>query len=205
MLFCLLGNKLSLKCQFFPSLFSPLSLPLSVPLSSSLSVPLSSSLSVCPFFWWGCPRGVMVKAMNCGIVVSEVELQPCYYVHFRTDTLGERYEPPYPPSYGLNSTSTVLLEEWLWHWITHKGWYAIKQRNQTKPLPSSVCLSLFLPPFSFFLCLSLFLCFLVDKSVSSFFFFSFFLLGSVLSFFLRLLFIYFCHPCICSAFMLNKF
>ena len=27
----------------------------------------------------------------------------------------ERYEPPYSLSYGLNSTSTVLLGEWLWH------------------------------------------------------------------------------------------
>ena len=27
----------------------------------------------------------------------------------------ERYEPPYPPSYGLNSTTTVLQGEWLWH------------------------------------------------------------------------------------------
>ena len=27
----------------------------------------------------------------------------------------ERYEPPYPPNYGLNSTPTVLLGEWLWH------------------------------------------------------------------------------------------
>ena len=27
----------------------------------------------------------------------------------------ERYEPPYPPSYGLNSTTIVLLGEWLWH------------------------------------------------------------------------------------------
>ena len=27
----------------------------------------------------------------------------------------ERYEPPYPPSYGLNSTTSVLLGEWLWH------------------------------------------------------------------------------------------
>ena len=27
----------------------------------------------------------------------------------------ERYEPPYPSSYGLNSTATVLLWEWLWH------------------------------------------------------------------------------------------
>ena len=44
----------------------------------------------------------------------------------------ERYEPPYPPSYGLNSTTTVLLGEWLWHWITYEVWYAIKQRNRTK-------------------------------------------------------------------------
>ena len=27
----------------------------------------------------------------------------------------EKYEPPYPPSYGLNSTTTVLLGEWVWH------------------------------------------------------------------------------------------
>ena len=27
----------------------------------------------------------------------------------------ERYEPLYPPSYGLNSTTTVLLGELLWH------------------------------------------------------------------------------------------
>ena len=27
----------------------------------------------------------------------------------------ERYEPPYPPSYRLNSTTTVLLEWSLWH------------------------------------------------------------------------------------------
>ena len=28
---------------------------------------------------------------------------------------GERYEPPYPSNYGLNSTSTVLLQGWLLH------------------------------------------------------------------------------------------
>ena len=27
----------------------------------------------------------------------------------------EMYEPSYPPSYGLNSTTTVLLGEWPWH------------------------------------------------------------------------------------------
>ena len=36
-----------------------------------------------------CPRGVMVKAMECGIIESEFELQSCYYVHFRTNTLGK--------------------------------------------------------------------------------------------------------------------
>ena len=44
----------------------------------------------------GCPRGVMVKAMECGIVVSEFVLQSRYYIHFRANTHWERYEPPYP-------------------------------------------------------------------------------------------------------------
>ena len=46
--------------------------------------------------------------MDCGIVVSEFVLQSRYYVHFRNGM-----NPPYPPSYGLNSTTTVLLGEWL--------------------------------------------------------------------------------------------
>ena len=36
-----------------------------------------------------CSRGVMVKAMDCGIVVSEFELQSRYYIHFQTNTLGK--------------------------------------------------------------------------------------------------------------------
>ena len=35
----------------------------------------------------GCPRGVMVKAMDCGIVVSEFVLQSRYYDHFRANTV----------------------------------------------------------------------------------------------------------------------
>ena len=35
----------------------------------------------------GCPHGVIVKAMDSGIVVSEFELQSRYYVRFRTNTL----------------------------------------------------------------------------------------------------------------------
>ena len=37
----------------------------------------------------GCPRGVMVKVMDCEIVVSEFEFQSRYYVHFRANTLGK--------------------------------------------------------------------------------------------------------------------
>ena len=33
---------------------------------------------------------------------------------------------------GLTRTTTVLLGEWLWHQITRKGLYAIKQRKQTR-------------------------------------------------------------------------
>ena len=41
----------------------------------------------------GCPRGVMVKTMDGGIVVSEFELQSRYYVHFRANTLGKDMNP----------------------------------------------------------------------------------------------------------------
>ena len=35
-----------------------------------------------------CPPGVMVKVMDCRIVVSEFVLQSRYYVHFRTNSFG---------------------------------------------------------------------------------------------------------------------
>ena len=40
-----------------------------------------------------CSRGVMVKALDCGIVISEFERQSRYYVHFRTNTLGKGMNP----------------------------------------------------------------------------------------------------------------
>ena len=49
----------------------------------------------------GCPRGVMVKAMNCGIVVRKFVLQSRYYVHFRANTLGKGMNPLIlPPAMG---------------------------------------------------------------------------------------------------------
>ena len=48
-----------------------------------------------------CPRGVMVKAVNCGIVVREFVLQSHYYVHFRANTLVKGMNPLIlPPAMG---------------------------------------------------------------------------------------------------------
>ena len=52
------------------------------------------------FFCEGCPRGVMVKAMDCGIVVSEFVLQSCFYVPFRANTLGKGMNPIILPAMG---------------------------------------------------------------------------------------------------------
>ena len=62
-----------------------------------------------------CPCGLMVKAMDCEIVLSEFVLQSNYYVHFRANALGKGMTPTYPPNYGFNGTPTVLLWEWLWY------------------------------------------------------------------------------------------
>ena len=48
----------------------------------------------------GCPRSVMVKAMDCGIVVSEFVLQSHYYIHFRANTLGKGMSPLILPAIG---------------------------------------------------------------------------------------------------------
>ena len=49
---------------------------------------------------WGCPRGVIVKAMDCGMVVREFVLQSPYYVHFRENTLGKGMNPLILPAMG---------------------------------------------------------------------------------------------------------
>ena len=48
----------------------------------------------------GGPRGVMFKAMDCGIVVHEFVLQSRYYVHFRANTLGKDMNPLILPAMG---------------------------------------------------------------------------------------------------------
>ena len=44
--------------------------------------------------------GVMVKAMDCGIVVREFVLQSRYYVHFRANTLAKGMNPLILPAMG---------------------------------------------------------------------------------------------------------
>ena len=53
----------------------------------------------CPRKKRGCPRGVMVKALDCGIVVCEFVLQSRYYVHLRANSLGK----------GMNSSLPLIL------------------------------------------------------------------------------------------------
>ena len=48
----------------------------------------------------GGPRGVMVKAMDWEIVVSELVLQSRHYVHFRANTLGKGMNPRILPVMG---------------------------------------------------------------------------------------------------------
>ena len=43
----------------------------------------------CSLRTWRCPRGVMVKAIDCGIVESEFVLKSRYYVHLRVNALGK--------------------------------------------------------------------------------------------------------------------
>ena len=48
-------------------------------------------------------RGVMVKAMHCGIIVREFVLQSRYYVHFRANTLGKGMNPLFSLQLWVNS------------------------------------------------------------------------------------------------------
>ena len=48
----------------------------------------------------GCPRGIMVKAMDSGIVVSKFVLQSRYYIHFLANTLEKGMNPLILPAMG---------------------------------------------------------------------------------------------------------
>ena len=62
-------------------------------------------------------------------VVNKFELQSRYYVHFRTNTLGKGMKSLIPLAKYCFSTRMYLALK------IRNGWYAIKQRKQTKPNP----------------------------------------------------------------------
>ena len=47
-----------------------------------------------------CPRGVMVKVLDCGIIASKFKFQSYYYVNFQTNTLGKGINPLILPVMG---------------------------------------------------------------------------------------------------------
>ena len=49
---------------------------------------LSNQLNLQLLQGW-CPHDEIVKALDCGIIVSDTELKLCYYVHFWANTLGK--------------------------------------------------------------------------------------------------------------------
>ena len=48
----------------------------------------------------GCPCGVVIKALDCGIVVSKFKLQLHYYIHFQTNNLEKGMKPLILPAMG---------------------------------------------------------------------------------------------------------
>ena len=60
--------------------------------------------------------GRLVNVQDCDIIVGEFELHSRYYVQVRINTLRKSINSLIPPpSYVLNSTTTVLLQGLLWH------------------------------------------------------------------------------------------
>ena len=63
---------------------------------------------------------------------NKFELKSLKYVHFQTNIIGKCIEAHYSTTDGLNSITTILLQEWFGHWITNKDWYAIKQKKKAR-------------------------------------------------------------------------
>ena len=51
----------------------------------------------------------MAKVLDCGLQVTEFNLQSCHYVHFQTNTFTKGMNP-LSLSYRLNSITAVILQ-----------------------------------------------------------------------------------------------
>ena len=84
------------KCSL-TTLFNIMSVPLIV-LTFACRFPILNTTTL--MGQRGCPHGVMVKAMDYGIIVSESVLQSHYYVHIWANTLGKGMNPLILPAMG---------------------------------------------------------------------------------------------------------
>ena len=77
----------------------------------------------------------MVKAMDCGIVVSEFELQLRYYIHFRTHTIGKDIKQLILPTIGYIVRLLFFLENGFG--IKQPTMVDMPLNKETTPKPSS--------------------------------------------------------------------
>ena len=77
-------------------------------------------------------RNVIAKVLDYDLEVS-VRIPVVLLCALSDQNPWERYWITLSLSHGLNSTTAVLLPEWLWHWITLKDWGPIKTK-ETKPI-----------------------------------------------------------------------
>ena len=54
-------------------------------------------------------RGIVVKMLDCSLEVSEFEFQPCYNVHFQTNTFEKGMNIFISPAPGLNRITYVFF------------------------------------------------------------------------------------------------
>ena len=69
----------------------------------------------------------VANVLDLDILTCEFELWSCYKIQFRTNTFGKGKDILNLLSYGLKSTTTVVLQGWLWQKTTHNGWFIIKE------------------------------------------------------------------------------
>ena len=79
--------------------------------------------------------------------VSKFELEFRIYGHFRSNTPKKSYEDTLSSIYGFLLCYHFASIRWVWHWITHEGWYAIKQENRNWNWNLSIYRSIYLSIF----------------------------------------------------------
>ena len=71
---------------------------------------LFSETTTVLFIILGRSHDIVVNALCCVIIVSEFELQPCYYIHVQINSSEKDMISLILPVMGLNSITAVLLQ-----------------------------------------------------------------------------------------------